>query len=388
MNLVCFAKPKLMFTDGLLPVLMEIKSVRPDARIDFLVFSQRDLTLLRQNRDIWDGFLSIGCEPSPMFQDGGGIDRVRYLLRVLRRLTGRNILISASPNIPYGKYVIPVLQRTSRLTTVRHYHNHTPSRGLSNFAQYLQMCNARHGRTWRFDGLDGEYDYVMSQISGQQYREILGASPAPDKTVHTGYVQRMPAWQSFLRKRIEQNSLIHEKPYVFFVLSHLGVSRDVLEEPPREVLFREALQVLSEYGNRLRVILKPHPNTPVDRVRQILREEAVADAVIDYSHPMVLASNAICLIGNVFSTVMNDAFFYGRPVIEYSHRDAELIRRVEGGSTGGDSCDFYIHHDQQKLKDVMDGLLSGRITVARDPQKLIDDYPLVPDSFHSFWRGM
>ena len=149
-------------------------------------------------------------------------------------------------------------------------------------------------------------------------------------------------------------------------------------------MIEESLEVMKKYNNKIKTVFKPHSITDLGKIREILDKVGYSNYVIDYSHPMVLSSNAKFVFGNVFSSIMCMAYYLGKPTVEYAQYDPELLERIGGQSLGGKFCDFFINRNRQKLDEVLHRLINGGIEVKRDPEFMRENYPDTHPQFYEF----
>lgn len=375
-----------MFMDGILPVFFELRRIHPNSRFKIVLFTKDDLECLKINKDIWKALNDIKCEVEVHLQNKNIVSVTRYLMMIAGLAIRKTLVISSISKIPLEPYILPVIKKLNKAVIVRQFHHFTAPENLSNDVIYLEMWNKRVGKQWEFNGHQGFFDVLLSPITPNAYKHILKANIDTRLQMYTGFVHRLPEWRKFILQLADENPLIQKGKYIFYVLSHLGVSRSHLNEPDRSILLKETLQALKVLIPNVRIIFKPHPNLDVDEFKSVLKEIEFNHYDIDYSHPLVLASKAEFVVGNAFSTVMNDASFFGSIIVEYSCRDPEYYELLGKKSAGSASVDYFFHRDIKGFEKFIDDYLQGKIKKQIEQEKMLKNYPENPDSLYQFLR--
>ena len=198
----------------------------------------------------------------------------------------------------------------------------------------------------------------------------------------------MPQWQKYMKEAIKRNRIINDGAYFLYILTSQGRRNECFEEPEVIELLQESLNILKKYNNRIKTIFKPHAITDIGKVEELLNKVNYSNYVVDYSHPFILSSKAKFVFGNFYSTTMFDAYYLGKPIVEYTQYDPEFFIKAGKQSEGSSCCDFFIQRDQKKLDEVLDGLINGDISVTRDPVFIENNFSNTPEEFYKFWRKL
>ena len=94
------------------------------------------------------------------------------------------------------------------------------------------------------------------------------------------------------------------------------------------------------------------------------------------------------VFGNIYSTAMFDAYYLGRPIVEYCQYDPELFAQLDKQPWGSSCCDFSIYRDKRKLDEVLNKLINDNVEVTRDPNSIQNNFPDTPQEFYEFWHKL
>ena len=194
-----------------------------------------------------------------------------------------------------------------------------------------------------------------------------------------GYVYKLPEWKKYARtlKRIEGD-------YFLYILYTLESRRSNFNEPDLIEVMEESLDSLKKHN--IKTVFKPHSITNMGKLKDLLNRVNYKNYLIDYSHPYALCLNARFVFANYFSGVMMLAYYLGKPTVEYSQYDPELLKRL-GGSVGGEFCDFFINRDKKELERVLDKVMNNGF-VTRDLHFIHNTFKDTPKEFYDFWRKL
>lgn len=384
-NLIYICKSKLVGIDSTLPAIMEIKSLYPKTNITFVFDSDKHLDLIKKNYNLWELIQSMGTSICVLRTRNKFIRLIRVIKFILRFLGKDNIIIKDGDTLPLHNIVMKILKRFS---TVKEIKTFLRLRSLHGYKTcYIQeaLTKEREGRPTRIKFFDGNYDYFLSVLNSAQFKEFFGLDAPKNKMVKAGYIRKLPQWQKYAEEAVKKNKAINDGPYFLYILTYMGNrAYRSYQEPERIELMEESLNVFKKYNTKIKTIFKPHAVTEVRKVEELLNGLNYSNYVIDYGHPMILSSEAKFVFGNNFSTTMFDAYYLGRPTVEYSQYDPELFIRAGKQSTGGSCCDFYIQRDQKKLEEILDKLINGNVNVSRDPKFIRENFPDTPPEFYEF----
>ena len=384
-NVVLVCKHKLGSADDVLPILMEIQQRYVNVGFMFLFPDDETYELNRKNYDLWKAIESL-VPKVIVTRRKTRLGTLIVLMRLLLMLAfKRNVILKMTDIIPGHRKFMKVLKKVSDTIEVRCYLFRWPVEGVKNINLQWKVIRRGRGNPLVKDVYDGEYEYFMSSLPLHVFEEYFGVNPPVEKMIKVGYTHRMPQWRNFLIRAAGESSVVNSQPYCLYILQTLGKRIEVLNEPLLQEVFEETLTVLKKYSGEIRTVFKPHAASELNLLEESLRRTGFKNYTIDFGHAMVLASGAKFVISYVYSTTMIDAFYLGKPIVEYSAIDPELLSLYENRSVAGRCCDFFIYRDPRKLDDVLCRLMGNEISVDRSPKFIEDNFPETPPAFFEFW---
>ncbi|MEW5772887.1 MAG: hypothetical protein AB1916_05125 [Thermodesulfobacteriota bacterium] len=381
-NAIMVCKKKLGSADTMLPVFLTIKQRYPDTRFWILFPTQETLELNRLNHELWAGIQSLS--PTVVVTRGGNTLRtIGILLRLLAAFAfSGNVFFKITDAIPAHRKFIAALRLVSRTIEVKCFNlSLWPLEGVRNIIAEYELVHARKGKQVDQNPLIGVYDSFFSTAAAEDFQSMLGVAVDRARYVQTGHPRRLPAWRQFLERTAAANPVVNGPRYCLFIMASLAM-RSALNEPSGLELFRDAVEVLARHQDEVRIILKPHATTDVALLHTVMQECGVSNYSVEFAHAMVLSVKAEFVIGYHYSTTMIDAYFLGKPVIEYCGTDPESMKLFAGSTSISGGChDYYIHRDKSRLAEVVAGLLNGTLSPARDQEFMERSFPQAPDTF-------
>ena len=381
-NAIMVCKRKLGSADAMLPIFLTLKQRYPKIYF-WVIFPDKDtLEINRLNHELWAAIESL--EPKVVVM--GRANKLLTTLVILRLLLAfslcRNVLIKISDSLPAHKIFVRLLRFSSRLTEVKYFSmNIWPLIGVRNTLAEYDLIFERKGRHVDQNPLKGSYDLFFCSASPENFQRILGYEPDRSRYVQMGYPRHFPAWQEFLSRTAEVDQVVNGPRYCLFIMASFA-SRPRLDEPSGMELFRDIIEILIRHQSTLRIIFKPHATTDVSLLESVARELGLANYAVEHSHAMVLALGAEFVIGYHYSTTMIDAYFLGRPVIEYCGTDAACMALFQGSQSVSGGChDFFIHRDKEVLAAVVIGILDSTMSPERSLAFMESSFPKIPESF-------
>lgn len=387
-NLIYVCKNKLGGIDTILPIFMEIKTLYPETKFILVPFSNKHLNAIRENYNIWEAIQLMNPRVYVIKTGNKFFTLIRLIIFIAKLFFRDNIILREGPTLPLHSIVMKILKKFSRTKEIKTYLS-VPS---PDFAKNLHISSSllreRIGVYPRTDYFRGNYDYFLSALSSSQLKEAFNLEAPKSKMITTGYTRKLPKWQKFMDKAGRENKIINNDSYFLYILTYTGQRFRNMKEPDVIELVEESLDVLKKYNNKIKTVFKPKSTTDIDEILKFLDRLNYSNYAIDYSHPMILSSKAKFIFANVYSCTMFDAYYQGKPVVEYCQYDPELFERIGRRSYGGRYCDFCIYRDKQKLDEVLDKLINDEVKVNRDPNFIESSFPDTPQEFYNFWHKL
>jgi len=350
-EILVIVKNKLMSTDTVLPILIELKN-RFDISSIVVVNDKLAHEGINKNVVIRDAIKYAGIELYTGVDSSSKIIRklskVGFFLFVLYKLL-RGVKI-----IHFGIFNVFPFTIIGRIFGEKLY--------------YLQSSSFTHSYE-KFNKIIGRSPSIETPISrnivafnsGMRH---LAATNKNHKIYMFGSTRTRSSWKNYIDKRSNNyfnkyhSNVDMSKGCIVFILAYFGELN--LQRLPNEsltILLEKTIKVLEEVRGDLPVFLKPHVFTDLDIVEKSLNGRD--GFYLTYLHPSVLASKAKVFICNTYSTTMADAHSLGVKTVEYSDYNDEAIKLSKGKSSGYEHIDEFINNDQRKFKEKIKSILSS-----------------------------
>ena len=394
-NIIVICKQKLISVDSILPVLLELKDKNSTADFFVVLPDNKTTESVKKNYHILEALSGIGADILEQSRSGR-ITLLFWTFKFFCRLAfRRNIIFPAGDCLYKHRMFMRLLKKVSSTVEIR-FSLLAPVRdfieNLKIQRQYIEELAADAGKSAPPGGSKqdkADYDYFLSSVS---YEDVSVFTPEPvssEKMIKAGYVRALPAWLRFVESASSQwMELTRHGKYCLFILSTFGKRVSFYNEPDVGESFKETLDVLKRFSERLHVVFKPHAITDMKQFETYIEDAGFKNYSVDYGHPMVLAANAEFVIGNTFSNTMFDAFYLNRPVIEYTSYDKELFSRIGNCSIGGRCCGKLIERDQSLLEKTLENILDGKSDFTFSTSFLNENFPPPDREFTDFFEKL
>jgi hypothetical protein len=385
-NIIVLLTNKLNDLDVYLAILLEIKARYENLNFILVFYSEEQLAQVKRNYTLWEAVEFLKCKIMVLRHDNKFKVFARTMNLLKEILLSQNLCLKRAPTLPKHQLLERSIKLFSKTCILKTSFLPFTLQGRANMRTQNSFIQERLGTPLSINRLfEGSYDYFLSDVSETDFKKLYGFQCPKDKIIETGYVHRMPEWNAFIQKAVARSPIANGEPYFLYILSCTDRRLHFLNEEPRIIdMVEESLRVLKKYDNVIKTVFKPHIVTDVNAIRGVLKKLEYKNYVIDYGHPMVLASKAKFVFFNLFSTTMSDAYYMGAKTIEYSCVAPELFARLNNYSIGGNICNYHIYRDKNKLEQVLNQVMED-VTPARRDQKFIDEnFPKTPETFYQF----
>ena len=387
-NLIVVSKNKLIGVDAVLPVLMEIKNLYRQVQVIFVFINDEQQEMIKQNYNLWEAIETLRAKVYVLRTKNKLLTLGRFIKFFGQVLFSRNIFIKDVDALPKHDFVMKLLRKVSKVREIKTFLTFNAPLCHEKLLIERTVLNQRRGRESTFDFFSGDYNYFLASLSAKQFKHCYHVDPPEEKMVEVGYLRGLPQWQSFLSEAVRRNSVVNSEAYFLYVLCCEGKRLREFDEPELIELIRESLLTFKKYNHKIKTVFKPHALTNVPKIQRLLDEIGYTNYTIDYGHPMVLSWRAKFIFGNVFSSTMVDAYYLGKPVVEYCSYDPEIYDKLGRESYGGKICDFFIPRNPQQLEEVVGRLIEGQAAIERDRHFIQENFPATSDEFYSFWHNL
>lgn len=375
MKIVVFVKT-ILTLDDVIPLLFQLREMGMIEPPLVVAWDGRALDYFRRNVVLSDAIKEMGGELV-------GINRLRsrwlsqlHNLWVLRSLFfTRHLLLETYPlSNKIAKFMVRLNRRLWGGSRVHSVFMTRPQRFARNAYAYYEAVREDFSRKEKV--LLG-YDYLLLSYDKEVHEEIHGINLVTDaKIVNVGYTRGLPAWRTYL-DHIAPAFLQREisQPYFFFPLTAVGSGfvkgEDCISMTDK---FRESLQVLKDYNDRILTVFKPHFKTDMVIVQRLLDEVGYRNYQISYLHPEILFRGARFTFCYHPTSVLVEAYYSGCPTIEYAHYDSRFFKLNGERPRYLEAIDHFSYRDSDKLRGILDKAVPQREAVIRDPQRLAEDF--------------
>ena len=139
---------------------------------------------------------------------------------------------------------------------------------------------------------------------------------------------------------------------IVFILATI----DLLEYKKR--LFHSTINILSNSGISIPILLKPHAYTEMDTVYKAIKGNDLFH--VTYLHPSVLATKSRVFISNNFSNTFADAHSFGVTTVEYTDHPQELLEVIGEKPENELFVDYFINNDSAQFAKVMNDIMGEK----------------------------
>ena len=352
-EILVIVKNKLMSTDTVLPILIELKE---KYNISSVVVVNDSLAHkgINENVVIFDAVNYVGKElyteinsPSKILRK---LSKIKFLLFLLFKLTkGVKVLHFGIFNV----FPFSVLGRV-----------------FENNLYLIQNSSFKHSYG-KFDSALGQNPTIFTPISKNivafidemKYLNVLNKG---QNVFMFGSTRTRRSWVDYIDKRADYYFDLYHKDVdlsngcIVLVLAFFGKSNQMrLPYDSLRNLLNNTVNVLDDIKGDLPVLIKPHVFTDLDVVNNAIKD--LDGFYLTYLHPSVLSSKARVFVCNTYSTTMSDAKSLGVTTVEYSDYSQDILDLSKGNSIGYEYIDKFINNDKCEFKKSIEIILSGKL---------------------------
>lgn len=374
-RIVILCENKLISLDMILPLAFELKAEQPKLAIEFVFLRRDHMAKVKENYILWSGMEAIGTirflswggqEVSNLWKRGRNILRLaREILAARRR---RTILIYRKDFSRWPVGLIAMAVRSGGGALIGF-----PSIAYPMSSALLRSLLAQE-RSTVHHRFQADRQLIFHPLQRWEQRRVTNAPMAV-----IGTSRWFPRWQTFLDGILEGTGILDiegkrievadKQNILMFYPGNLALPD--LDGPTacRDQMIR-SLQSIRRVAPHARVLIKPHVICNISELKAELAAFPDLDIRLTYAHPLALARHAlVCTVPNGTS-VIDDMYVFGLPLIDSSLYLPE-IRDAEGS----------LFPNQGRISCVSDDELDAAFSIAVTRHT---DLPR-PERGHLFW---
>jgi len=363
-----FLGNKLISSDTIVPLMMEVHRRAPSRPIHFYCFHARTCRMLRANTVLWDAIGAIGrfhCMAGEGLGAWRPLRRARIALLLLRltfrALFGRDYFVhfKALNDGPLSLLARVHPRRTVFFETNGWGYDKLMMEKIATIGR-ARAISTRAGRGAVIVGFSADWpEFRHPDNRGKVHYRIAPShqSPAWLEFV-TGNAQR------FFSRAFAEAGLPESDAVIVYVLGWFGPMDFMRAPDSSERLLHRTLRVLAEESDGLPVFVKPHFISDLAVLERALAPFRNRPIVVSWLHPAVLASRAAAFVCNYYSTTLGDAALMGAPTIEFTDYSDKALAATGGGSMRGEHVSHFINGDEARFRRVFNDLARRRTTSA------------------------
>lgn len=364
--IILFLNNKLISADTFLPVLLEFAERAPDTSIVVVCMSWDARRAIEQNTVIWDAYKKFGGVLCWQRDQKGGESVLSHLLRTVPALFRLLIasIVRRAQIVHFG------ILRARSLRAFYYFNRARTYLVESNPIGHTELMIERIGNLKRQRSSAPQELFARHVVAfGADWPVARAADAKGIEVLFERPFKQSPSWRRKARSLADEHfskgdaRLKPGERIATFILGsfHRFDFQDETVDPFD--IFRETLDVLERTAPGVRIFLKPHIITEMDRVREELAKRASDRYVISYLNPSVLAARSLFFVGNYFSTAFSDARFFHVPTIEYACYSRAALEVTKGGSMRPDYVTHFVQRDPHALQLAVRATLSEKCAV-------------------------
>lgn len=351
-----FLENKIISTDSIVPVCLNIRELHPNIKFCFVFDSYRHFQEISKNKILYNALIELSKKNVVL---GGKGSQSSH--GIFRRLV-----------IGLQCFVIFL----NRLVSVHYYFHFKKLRRypfkLLNFFSPTKTFHFEPngwGKPPLMDAVDKSSGNRVAPLPPDRRLQYVGYSDywlqnkmksKDTKTIKISNPRLLDPWNLFVQAQMESSdkyskSACREKRefYVGFLLGYFGKMDIVRSSESMQKCFLESLQTIFEIFPNAHVILKPHFITDLTLLKELIADFSNYQISVDWVHPGLLGKICDLVICNSYSSAMPDVFFQGAVTIEYTDYSEDALRITGGQSVAPLFIDKFINHNDSELRDYL-----------------------------------
>lgn len=379
-NLFVFLKPKIISVDAVVPLMLEIKKRIPSINIHYLVPNdscpdvaeeqeRRSWNVLQRNEVLWQAMNDTGNVRLFHYYVNPYRGRLYNIARRLGALLELYLQFLCARRLCIFFLLMPSGNLFNKLCTLSNYRGISFEVEPSKFAAegFSSMDVQLFGKKTY-----GHGDFARASISFSRQHYLLMRY---QEKYLVGFSHGLPAWKEFVGKYStrffdafwEQHPEHQYKKIILYCVSintiHPGFGKTEMRfgNEGMQILFRDVMEILGKYHDKVVVFLKPHYVTDRDVLARSVDEFGPHNMYITHQHPEVVLRRASLQVSCAFSTTLWDGKALGVPTVEYSDYSSQYLEMIGNEGTEPDAVDYFINGDREAFDYLIGDVVAGAV---------------------------
>lgn len=355
-KLIIFLGNKAISCDTVVPVALALYKKKNNQNIDFYCFNQATYNFINTNTILYLAIQKVG--KLKLFVSYSSKLYLRYIYKLY---SGLRLLIMCFMGFLFNhKYIHFGALEKWPLKIIYYFNSknviYLESNCWGTNKVMLKLANLSHERNKSYviksanliAGFDREWP---SFINNKEKSKNILLTPS----------RLWEEWHDFLsdegeniwEKECNKLEIDRDSKVVFLILGWLGPFHVYDTPETGTVLLIETLKVINETLPNISILIKPHPTTDINFIKNIMQKYEFKNTYITNLHAGLLANKSLFAICNYFSTALTDVFKTGIKTIEYSKYSKSALSITKFKSMNSQFVDYFIQSDPIKLNKVI-----------------------------------
>lgn len=324
---VVLVENKLIGIDMILPVMMELKAENPDLDIEFLFLRKAFMSKVKENYVLWEGMKQTGhisalidAGYGPASPLGRATSMARLATQTAKALTRRTALFFRRDFASFPVWPLALAVRRGGGALF----------GFPMLSYPMATIFAKHMLTRDADAVNQPDHHLIQndrRLLCHPLQEAIERQRSNAPMAAIGTPRQFPCWLQFL-DAIEADAGIRDfdgnqidveakkNLLMFYAGNHALPSLDGPTACRDQ--FVKSLEAVRVVDRNLCILIKPHPICDLDELLHEIKPFSDLEIQIIAAHPQNLAKHANACLFSHGSSLIDDMYIAGIPVIETS----------------------------------------------------------------------
>jgi hypothetical protein len=348
-EIVVIVKNKLMTTDVVLPILIELKEKHNTSSL-ILVHDELAYKGINENVVIRDAIDYVGRK---IYVGGGKHKLFRKIIKLFWLSNLAFKLLTGSKVLHFGIFEVFPYSILGKIFAK----NIFMLQGNS-FTHSYNRYNKLLGKK----AVPYKKHYISKNVVLFNDNDFKGMLDDNCRVYKFGGTRIRPVWMNYVNARSEyyfnkyHSDIDLSNGCIVLILSYFGrLPAMRLPDESLKILLGKTIEVFDSVKGDIPVFIKPHVFTDLNIVDEYIKGKSGYH--MTYLHPSVLSTKAKVFVCNTYSITMADANFSGVKTIEYADYSSNLLKISKGKSVGYEYIDEFIINNQGEFKKTLKEIL-------------------------------